>query len=506
MRKHTLLPALCLYLFFAFEVYAQAQLKPTSFQNLALQFTQSNITANSSPIMPSVANAYGHGSYIDNPASMALMRNSEFSLSFYRQDVSSESFYLGNNVDSESDLNKIGNIGLTYRLPTIEGSMVIGVGYSRLISENQTFRFSGRNSDNTITDSFLDEGNEFHDLAFDTYAIDWGDVDQTYLESVFRIGFEPGTFPGINQDGKIGSETMSGEYSAFFATEFRRNLFVGISAGYMPGDFDYERNFLEIDSRNDYDGDFIEGSDINDILVRNQLDSEFSVWNFRGGVLYQFNGGINAGLSYVLPSDLEVSELFYYSIQTTLDDNSEPFFAEIEPSGSFRYRIRKPGVLRIGFDYEFKKRIRFAVSAEYIDYRNISFDFVSDRDARLTDVEFWRNEQQSQNHFAENNNNAVLNMKAGADISITENLKSSLGYTYLPGKSKLEHSDTHEFSGVLYVGILNNLLLNISGAYLLNENQTTLYNYIDFDNLAQSSTFTADVQRLRVLAGLKILF
>ncbi|MGN8225989.1 hypothetical protein [Gracilimonas sp. BCB1] len=506
MRKHSLLLILCLYLLSPVKVYAQAQLKPTSFQNLALQFTRSGISANSLPVMPSVAQSYGYGSYIDNPASMALMRKSEFSLSFYRQDASSESFYLGKSVDSESDLNKIGNIGLTYSLPTIEGSMVIGVGYSRLTSENRSFGFSGRNSDNTITDSFLDEGNEFHDLAFDTYAIDWGDVDRTYLESIFRIGFEPGTFPGINQEGKMSSETLSGEYSAFFATEFRQNLFVGISAAYMLGDFGHERNFLELDSRNDYDGDFIEGSDIDNILVRNQLDSKFEGWNLRGGVLYQFNRSINAGLSYVLPSDLEVSELFSYSIQTTLDDNSEPFFAEVEPSGSFRYRIRKPGILKIGFDYEFKKRIRFAVSAEYIDYRNISFDFVSDRDARLTDVEFWRDEQQRQNTFAEKNNNAVLNVKVGTDITISEKMRATLGYSFLPEKSNFEYSDTHEFSGALSIVLLDNVVLNFDGAYLMNENQTTLYNYIDFDNVAQTTTFTADVQRVRVIAGLKLLF
>ncbi|MBO6587093.1 MAG: hypothetical protein JJ953_13370 [Gracilimonas sp.] len=506
MRKHSLILILCLYLFSTFEVYAQDQLKPTSFQNLALQFTGSDITASSSPVMPSVANAYGHGSYMDNPASMALMPNSEFSLSFYQQNASTESYYLGNSVDSEAAINRLGNIGLTYSLPTLEGSMVIGVGYSRVISENRSFGFSGRNSDNTITDSFLDEGNEFHDLAFDTYAIDWGDVDRTYLESIFRIGFEPGTFPGINQDGKISSETLSGEYSAFFATEFRRNLFIGISAGYMLGDFNYERSFLEIDSRNDYDGDFIEGSDIDNILVRNQLDSEFSGWIFRGGAVYKFNGGINAGISYVLPSTFDISELFYYSIQTSLDDNSEPFFSEIEPSGSFRYRIKKPGILRVGVDYEIKKWIRLAASAEYIDYSKVSFDFVSDRDARLTDIEFWRNEQQRQNNFAENNNKAVLNVKVGAELSINENMKGSLGYSYLPGKSELEYSDAHEFSGVFSVGLLNNLQLNVRGSYLLKENQTTLYNFIDFDNEAQTSKFTADVQRFRVMAGLKLQF
>lgn len=505
MRKHSLLLTLTLCLISFLEVEAQVELKPTSFQNLALEFTKSDITASSSTIMPSVANIYGHASYIDNPASMALIQSSMLSLSFYRQNSSTESFYLENSQSSDNAVNKMGDLSLTYQFPTYEGSLVIGGGYQRLSSDNVHFRISGRNSNNTITDSFLDEASEYHELAFDTYAIDWGDVEQTYLESIFRIGFEPGTFPGINQDAKIGSETFSGEYSAFLATEFRKNLFIGISAGFMIGNYSFARDFLETDSSNDYDGDFIEGSDIASILVKNELEAEFTGGVYRGGLVYKFSNGLNIGASYMLPTKLKISEAYYYSIQTSLDDNSEPFFSELNPAGNFRYRIKKPGILRIGLDYEVRKGMTIAASVEYIDYEKISFDIVSDRDVRIVDIEAWKTEQQRLNNSTEKNN-SVLNINAGTSVRFSKNTAVRLGYAFLPGTSEFELSNTHEFSGAFQIGLLDNLQLDLKSQYLFKDSRVGLYNFIDFNDDAQSSLFTSDIHRFRISAGLNLLF
>ncbi|HBX67387.1 MAG TPA: hypothetical protein DEG32_14990, partial [Balneolaceae bacterium] len=296
MKRNVYILILCLVPIF--EGYAQQELEPERFSNFSLQLTSPNVNADPGSMMPSVAKAYGFGSYIDNPASMATIENSEFMFSFFRDTDSANSSYLGTKNKTDWQNDKLGSIGVAYSVPAITGSLVIGVGYNRVISNANTYRISGRNNNSTITDSFLDADNKYFDLAFDTYAIDWGDVEQTYLESIFRIGFEPGSFPGINQEAEIRSQTYAGQYTAFLATEFRKDLFVGFSISFLQGESQHRENFLETDNQNDYDGDFIEGSDIDNILVNDRIDTKILAWKFRTGLVYKIRPGLNAGISY----------------------------------------------------------------------------------------------------------------------------------------------------------------------------------------------------------------
>ena len=85
---------------------------------------------------------------------------------------------------------------------------------------------SSENTNSTITDTFKDINSSYQDIAFETYAIDYMDVEQTRLESIFRIGFEDGYFPGIYQDVEITQHSDLGELSIFGAFEFQKNLFL----------------------------------------------------------------------------------------------------------------------------------------------------------------------------------------------------------------------------------------------------------------------------------------
>lgn len=487
-------------------VFAQNGLSPDSYPNLALEFTSQNMNGNPSSFMPSVANGYGFGSYIDNPAAMALLDDSQFTFSLYNQNTQTENFYLGNDIEAERSATKLGDLGFVYRFPTQQGSFILGGGYNRTSSGNTAFRVSGRNNDNTITDSFLDPNSEYNELAFQTYAIDWGDVDSTYLESIFRIGFPPGTFPGIDQEAEIKYSTYMGEYSFFAATEFRKDLYVGFSASYFTGEYTYRRDFLEYDSQNDYDGTFIEGSDIDNILVHDEVDVDVNGGKYRAGLVYKLFSGLNIGASYMFPTTIRVSENYYSSIETSLDDGSEPFFYDVASDGAFRYRIEQPGQLKIGAALMDFAGFSISASAEYIDYQNTEIDFITDRDLRLSDEVEIRAQQENLNDFMEDTYESVTNFKIGVGKRLDDRTGIKAAYTYLPAISRLSPEDTKVYSAGFDIKVSDSFLVDVSGHYMQKDDRSELYNYIDFDDQAQSTTFETSKQDFRLQVGLKILF
>ncbi|SMO73442.1 outer membrane protein transport protein [Gracilimonas mengyeensis] len=484
-----------------------------SYSNLALQYSSYNLDGSgSSNMYPTVANANGYGSYLQNSASAALMKQDFMSFSLYHQQSDYENSYLGNSLNTSEQETKLGNIGFVYQFPVSQGSLVIGAGYNRVNNQSGNFRVSGRNNQSTITDAFKNPGSDYFDLAFETYAIDYGDVDSTYFESIFRIGFTPNQYPGINQEAKISYETDLGEYSFFLGTEFQKNLFIGISGGLVTGSYKYRRDFLETDSQNDYAGNFIpsdvseEGTDIYQILTHDEIDADITGFDFRVGAIYKLTPSFSAGVGVLLPSILRVEEDYYASIETELDDNSTPFFYDISNEQDFNYRIRKPAQFNVGIAATDLNGFEFAASAEYTDYANLSLDFISDSDTDFSGEVVLREQQAALDSVMNADYKKVVNIKLGAGYNFNDDVKVMAGYAFLPGQSKRYEADKNVVSAGIKARIFENVELNLTTQYQFWQDRSELYNYYDFDGFQQSETMSHENSRLNIHAGIKFIF
>lgn len=495
-------------------VNAQNGNTQVSYSNLALQYSSYNLNGDAGTgFFPSVASANGNGSYIDNPASIALIDESNFNFSLLNNRVSYENTFLNNQVDTDDNATKLGNIGFAYEIPTTQGSFVIGANYNRLTYQNGIERLSARNSQSTITDAFKDPSSDYYDLAFETYAIDYGDVDSTYLESIFRIGFTPEQYPGINQEAEISYLTDIGEYSFFLGTEFQRNLFLGVSGGVVSGTYTYRRDFLEIDANNDYDGDFIpsdvseEGTDIDNILTHDEIDADIIGFDFRVGAIYKFNPNFNAGISYLLPSTLIVRESYYSSMETNLDDGSSPFFYDFASDEDFEYRIKKPGQLNIGAAINDLNNIDISFSVELIDHSNLELDFITGNDVDFNEEVLLREQQSALDSTMAADYNLVTNIKTSIGFDVTEQLKLKAGYAFLPAKSKAFEADRNVISAGVGLKITNNIVLDVNGQYSYWDDRSVMYTY--FDPLTQRNSaevISKQAVNLNIMAGLRFLF
>lgn len=492
-------------------VQAQDGNSPVRYSNLALQFSQVN--ANGDPqaaILPSVALSNGFGGYVDNPASIALIKGSYTNFALLNSRLTQESIYLGNTYEEKGIKNYLGNIGGVYKVPTKKGSMVIGGGYNLHTNLQRNTQIAGRNNESTITDHFKDPSSDYYDLAFETYAIDYGDVDSTYLESIFRIGFGPGGYPGITQDADISYRSRIGEYAAFFGTEFQKNLYFGLSGGIISGSYTYTRNFLEMDEYNQYDGNFIpsdqsdEGTDIDHILTHDEIDADITGLSLRAGLIYSFNNRFNLGVSYTFPSVLEVQEKYYSSIETNLDDNSTPFFYDLE--GSFNYSIRRPGQINVGFALQNMNGFSFSSSAEYIDYSTTDLDFTVDRNSYGQNYELKIQENVLDSLMAADYKE-VVNLKAGVKYLVNNKMELRAGAQFLPGKSKVYEASREVYSLGLGVKLSSEVVLDLSGQYRVWDDRSVAYSYTDnISGQPMKETISQKVSQLRFQAGIKLLF
>lgn len=288
-------------------ILAQDGANQIQYLNLAQQFSSSDFNGDpNASILPSVASENGYGSFLDNPASMAFIANSYFNVGFFSNQNENTTSFQGMRSVIDGQMGRISNVGIVYVAPTTQGSMVFGGGYTLNNTMNRSNLLSAYNDQSTITDVFKNDNSSYNGIAFDTYAIDYFDVEQTRLESIFRIGFEEDDFPGIYQDAEITHSNQIGELSLFGATEFRKNLYLGVSFALVAGTHSYQRNFREQDTDNFYDGDFLFqddngnlGTDIHSVLLTDEIDSEILGTTLRLGSVYQVTPYLNIGGSFV---------------------------------------------------------------------------------------------------------------------------------------------------------------------------------------------------------------
>lgn len=483
------------------QIQAQEPINPLLYSYQAVQFGDQNVSHDPvTLVMPGTAYASGFSSYLDNPASAALFTKSfgEFGLSF--RQVEESSLFLENRNRFDDNQTGISNLGFIYRFPTVRGSLVLGAGYSQHSYYNRALTISGRNLNSTMTDFFKIPGSTYEDIAYNTYAVDWGDDEETYYESIFRIGFPPGNFPGITQEAEILERGYGGDYSAFLATEFLENLMVGASVGIRSGRHKFERIFLEIDEFNDYDGDFLDSSgdgqgdtDIDTILLTDELRSEYMSFSARVGAIYKFGNHFNVGGSYTFPSRLTVDEEFDIRIASTFD-NGVVF--EDDLLAEFSYRVTSPARINIGAAIVNLGGFSASASAEYVDYSKTRIDF----DADLFE------DQRNENQYIMNTYKDVWNLRGGVALDLTDQVTIRGGYGIRPSRFRDIDFDQEQITAGIGFRLTETSRLDIGAQYTTFDETSVLYEFEDHNFDLRSEFVDREVKRLQVMATLRFNF
>ena len=490
-------------------VAAQDGESPISYKSLAVQMSTMNTNGDAlSAATTSVSSFNGFGSFIDNPASMALSKGSFYTIGWLNQGNTQSNTYLGNQNEIDFSNTTFGNLGLVYKVPTDRGSFVLGGGYNLISSDSDESFLDAFSETSTITDQFKQSGSDYNGIAFEAFAVDFRNDMSDEIESIFRVDSRPSGFEGINQFADITNSRNIGEISVFASTEFQKNLYGGISIGLLSGSINYDRSFQEIDENNLYNDGVIPANgsdpatDIFSLTLTDEIDTDFFGFSARGGIIYKPLPFLSVGASMALPSKIFVTENFFSNIRTEFDDDTFTDGEATTFSGEFEYAIIKPAEFKIGATIENISNLSISASAEYIDYSSTKVDFtINTGGLDPSEIAFLKEDEDATNQAISITYAAVINFKAYATYTLNNDIKLIAGYALNPGKEEVFKFDEVVYTGGLSFPLAENISLDLSGQYSSREDRSIVY---EFENGNRS--ISKDIERLNILAGVKFKF
>ena len=448
--------------------------------NQAILFGEFGLPADPvTAVMPGTAYAAGFGTYLDNPASAALFGVSFGEFGLGTRFVNENAAYRSINRDYSNKDNQ-GNItqaGYVHFFPVDVGRFVAGVGYTQFAGYNRTISVRARNIFSSITDYFKWPGSIYSDIAFNTFATDYGDEFQDWDESIFRVGFENvGTFPGIGQTFTITERGFGGEYTAFAATEFRRNLMVGLSFGWIRGNYSYKRDFQEIDTQNVFNSDFIDttgdgepDTDIDRVRLEDNLIASFGGFRLRAGLLYRFTPFINAGISYTPATKIKVNEVLIADVSTTMKNS---FVFEEGLERNFSYQFKTPSKTSLGLALDRYYGFTLSLAADYVDFTNSNLDY---QDSDAHDM------QERDNEIIEESIRSTWSLKVGGSYDITPRLALRSGFSHHPARFDVNQENKRVFSLGFGIIISPRFLIDMAFQNEQWDEVSSVYDFIQYD-------------------------
>ncbi|MFW6348038.1 MAG: hypothetical protein ACOC2C_05450, partial [Cyclonatronaceae bacterium] len=404
--------------------------------------------------------------------------------------------YLGSTNSFDDTQTRFTNAGFVYKLPTVQGSLVLGGGYNQKMDFNRAYRLNGFNERSSITDFFFD--NDFYrETAFNAFAIEEDDFGQF---PVFRP-FPEEPFGGIAQTANVIERGQLGEFTISLGTEFLPNMFVGATIGAPTGSYSYEREFLERDTEGFYgpleteiDGEAFTIPAPESVILQETIDADISGFSARLGLLYEVLPFLNVGASYALPTRYTIDESFSVDIETQYENGE---FAADGFNGDNSYEVKTASRLVFGAATQ-RLPVNLSVSAERVGYGSLEFRELGDLDFELRQNEAIREDFED-----------IYNLRAGLSFDLFELAIPRLGYAYLPSASSSNDQAMQFLSGGLRLGVNQNFSLDIALQYAFFDDEQIVYDHYNYetdDGSFRQERVSTSVERFHAVIGANIRF
>ena len=303
-----------------------------------------------------------------NPAGFGLIKKIEFSggLSYVNFKNSAEFFNSQTNYSNSS--TNFNRINFAFPVPTTQGSLVFGLAYHNTSDLTGALKFSGiNNKDSWINYSSLQNNNVPYDLYL-SYPL--YDKQDNYIKDTTNI------LGGLNQSGDILNSGYINNWTFSGAIEVYKNLFIGLNFNIIAGKYDSNNDYYEDDVNNIYRGETSPGEpqtiDFRTFYLNRLLNWEVDGWDFKFGMLYQFNQNARLGLTVQFPKEFNIQERFVVNGRSDYA-NLSYFLNEGDYSDEVEYDIVTPFELGGGLSINLKGLI-LSADATLIDYSQIEFN------------------------------------------------------------------------------------------------------------------------------------
>lgn len=402
-----------------------------------------------------------YSSALSNPAGLGMFNRSEFTISpgFYGANVNSE--YLGNkSSDSKTNLH-IPGFSLVFQTEQ-DGrkgflSGTFAVSYNRINNFNQTFSYSGTNSNNSIIDFFMDDAyginpanfdyqnggdnsyfNSLPGLAYNTYLIDNVDQDQNgndiYGSPLQTFG-DPDDIRRVNQNETIRTEGTQSQWNLSYGANMGDKLFLGAGLGLSTVRYRSEKQYSESDFFFELDPTY---NPLDRLDLIEELQIRASGINATLGAIYRPLDIVQVGLSYTTPTLLSVTDVYraelttewnnfdYYGDGQTILNTENEYTDEIISE----YSLRTPGKLSAGATVFLGKSGFISADVDVINYSGARYS------SGISGIPF-----DSDNENIKNAYQTTTNVRLGGEFRL-DKLRFRAGGSYMADPFRTEQNNS----------------------------------------------------------------
>jgi hypothetical protein len=356
------------------------------------------------------------GNAMLNPAAAALAPSSGFSFGGGLRSGREETSVSALNATGKSSRQSpgISDLSYLYKLPTSQGSLVLGWSLNRVNDFNREMAVEGFNNASSITDRYVRDP-FYYQSAWDVYAVDSVAGVPT---PVWRIG----AFQGVHQEYRLRESGSAHELNFFWGTEFAKGFFVGASAIVPFGRYQYNATMIEPDYENRYNNRTL-GNDISDFVSQDIIESRFRGAYFRLGAILRPVDWLSLSATYRSVSRINISENYETKMQS-LFDNNDKFTSSL--TGDIEYVVRSPARWSFGSGVTLGD-FQVGVTGEWTNYADsrISFDAsVFDRELALL--------QRNINAEVTSDFRNTLRLSGALSYKLPNNVSVRAGYAIVP--------------------------------------------------------------------------
>ncbi len=302
-----------------------------------------------------------------NPGGIALFRKSEVTLTPALALSSSESIYKGQRTTDQRANFNLNNIGYAGIFPAKNApqwkSLHFGITYNRLINFHQQIKISGKNTDNTLLDAFVDRangtppaniGDRFpftSNLAWQTYLIDPKPNDST--QYTHRIGNTD-----VKQTKTIERKGSLTETGISFGADFRNRFYMGMTLGFPSVDYEKSSDHKELSSDT--------ASSVRSFNFHRELKTTGNGFNLKLGMIVRLFDWLRIGGAVHTPTYFTLKDRWSRQMSSEMKNDTSHAFDS--PEGEFDYRLRTPARYMGSATILFWKRGLISIDFEHVDY------------------------------------------------------------------------------------------------------------------------------------------
>ena len=411
-----------------------------------------------------------------NPASVAVYRNNQISLTPMWSTEKSKTKYYGTTTNANSSDFKFSNVGIVSVFPTYEDAGFIsfsaGIGYNRTANFDGGYVAKGYNDMSSMLDK---EFNDFIDgpqLGSPFYKSDLIWYDTT--ANKYTTDYIYADAHGANQHKSVSTSGSLGEYNFSLGFNINNKFSIGGSMNVVRVDYRQLSKYTETPD--------IEAFAINDFTVTDEFTTHGGGVNLKLGVIGWLTDYIRFGAAFQTPTILNLSDDYGTCVESNIwwtDNETGKWFIDNKKNkvcGGFDWELTLPAKILGSVAFVLPQRGMIDIDCEVVNYSTTSLD---------DDDNVIGNEYDDLNDQIADIYRTTLNLRVGGELTFGPMVaRCGFGFYGSPFKSSYENSSANRMVYSLGVGYRTQHF-SLDVGYSLSSRKSTQYLY-GYTNSASS--------------------